>query len=53
MPNYSLVINSQFHPFSYQDMIAPVALATQAQQDLEDKYSTLGEQSGAYDKLAN
>lgn len=53
MPNYSLVINSQFHPFSYQDMIAPVALATQAQQDLEDKYSILGEQSGAYDKLAN
>lgn len=53
MPNYSLVVNSQFHPFSYQDMVAPVALATQAQQDLEDKYSSMAEQSGAYNKLAN
>lgn len=53
MPDYSLVVNSQFHPFSYQDMLAPVAASTQAQQAIEDQYSNISQQAGAYDKLLN
>lgn len=53
MPNYNLVVNSQFHPFSYQEMVTPLIQSTQAQQDLEDKYSSMAEQSGLYNKLAN
>ena len=41
MPDYSLVVNSQFQPFSYQEMLAPVLQATQAQQDIENQYSML------------
>ena len=41
MPDYSLVVNSQFQPFSYQEMLAPVLMATQAQQDIENQYSML------------
>lgn len=41
MSDYSLVVNSQFQPFSYQEMLAPVLMATQAQQDIENQYSML------------
>ena len=41
MPNYSLISNAHFRPFSYQDMLAPVLAATQAHQAVEDAYSTL------------
>lgn len=41
MANYSLVINSQFHPISYQEMIDPVVRTQQAQDALEDRYSEL------------
>ena len=39
MANYSLVINSQFKPFSYSEMLAPVMQSTQAQQAVEDAVS--------------
>ena len=42
MANYSLVSNAKFRPFSYQEMLAPVLMATQAHQAVEDAYSTLG-----------
>lgn len=45
MPNYSLVINSQFKPFSYQDMLAPTLMATQAHQELEDLYGEVGDEA--------
>lgn len=41
MPNYDLVINSRFTPFSYQEMLAPVLMASQMHQDLENQYGDL------------
>ena len=41
MANYSLVVNSKFRPFEYQELLAPVLMATQAHHELEDKYAEL------------
>lgn len=53
MANYSLVINSQFKPFSYQEMLAPTLMATQAHQELENQYGELATKASIWDKLAN
>lgn len=53
MANYSLVINSQFKPFSYQEMLAPVMQATQAHQELESAYSELETKANIWDKMAS
>jgi hypothetical protein len=53
MANYSLVINSRFRPFSYQEMLAPTLQSTQAHQALEDAYSTLGLQAGTVESMLN
>lgn len=41
MPNYSLVINSQFKPFTYEELSRPVDNATKAHRELEDAYAKL------------
>lgn len=51
MANYSLVINSQFKPFSYSEMLAPVAQSTQAQQAVEDAYSELETKANIWDGM--
>ena len=53
MPNYSLVINSQFKPFSYQEMLAPALMATQAHQELENQYGELATKASVWDEMAN
>lgn len=53
MANYSLVINSQFHPFSYSDFSAPIQESTKAQQDLENQYSDLSTKSNIWDNMVN
>lgn len=53
MPNYSLVINSQFKPFSYQEMLAPVLMATQAHQELENQYGELATKANVWEEMAN
>lgn len=53
MANYSLIINSQFKPFSYQEMLAPTLMATQAHQALEDQYGELSTKANIWDKMAN
>lgn len=50
--NY-LVINSQFKPFSYAEMLQPLAQATEAHQSLEDQYSDLSTKSNIWEELAN
>lgn len=52
MPDYSLVVNSQFQPFSYQEMLAPVLQATQAQQDIENQYSMLDSEANTIQQRA-
>lgn len=39
--NYSLILNTRFNPFSYQEMVAPVLAATQAHQAVEEDYANL------------
>lgn len=38
---FNITVNSQFKPFSYQELLAPVLMATQAHQALEEEYDTL------------
>lgn len=53
MPNYSLVINSQFKPFSYAEMLQPTLQATQAHQALEDAYGELSQKANVWEEMAN
>ena len=53
MANYSLVINSQFKPFSYQKMLAPTLMATQAHQELENQYGDLATKASVWEEMAN
>ena len=53
MANYSLVINSQFKPFSYQEMLAPTLMATQAHQELENQYGELATEASVWEEMAN
>lgn len=53
MANYSLVIGSKFSPFSYQELLQPALMATQAHQELENQYSELATKANIWDKLAN
>ena len=53
MPNYGLVINSRFRPFSYQEMLAPTLQATQAHQAVEDAYSELEMKANTLETVLN
>lgn len=53
MANYSLVINSKFRPFSYQELATPVMQMTQAHQQLEEQYAELQTKANIWDKMAN
>lgn len=50
MANYSLVINSRFRPFEYQELLAPVLMATQAHQALEEAYGNLDTEAAVWDR---
>lgn len=52
MANYSLIINSQFDPFTYDDLVKPVNAATAAHQNLEDIYGTLESEANKWEKIA-
>lgn len=47
----SIIINSKFRPFSFQEMLQPVAMAAQAHQALEDQYSELDTKASMWEKL--
>ena len=53
MANYSLVINSKFRPFEYQELLAPVLAAEQAHQAVENQYAELAAKSSIWDRLTN
>lgn len=52
MANYSLIINSQFDPFTYDDLVKPINAATAAHQNLEDIYGTLESEANKWEKIA-
>ena len=53
MANYSLVINSRFKPFTYQELLAPAMQMTQAHQAVEEAYADLQTKASIWDKMAN
>lgn len=53
MANYSLVINSQFKPFSYQELLQPALMATEAQHNLEDQYADLESKASIWEGMVN
>lgn len=53
MPNLILTSNAKFRPFEYSEMLAPVLMATQAHQAIEEAYSELDSQANAIGSLAN
>lgn len=53
MPNYSLILDTKFKPFSYQEMLAPVQAATQAHQVLEEEYGAITAKAGEIASKAN
>ena len=53
MANYSLVIDSKFSPFSYEELLKPALMATQAHQELENQYSELATKANVWEEMAN
>ena len=53
MANYSLVINSRFRPFEFDEMLKPVMMAEQAHREIENAYSDLYNQAATVDSMAN
>lgn len=53
MANYSLVINSQFKPFSLERYLQPLQLYGQAYREQEDAYTDLITKTNIWDKLTN
>lgn len=53
MANYSLVIGSKYSPFTFDELLKPALLATQAHRELEDQYSELGIKANSWEDLIN
>lgn len=53
MPNYSYTSGAKFRPFSYQEMLQPLAAYTQEYNTIEEALGELGTKSDIFDKLAN
>ena len=53
MANYSLVIGSKYSPFTFEELLKPALLATEAHKELEDQYSELGVEASSWEDLIN
>lgn len=53
MANYSLVVGSEFKPFSLERYLEPYKIYGQAYREVEDAYTDLETKSNIWDKLAN
>lgn len=53
MRSNTLIINSKFKPFSYQEMLHPVLMADTAHKELETGFGELQLKSGVWDNLIN
>lgn len=53
MLSFAYTNQTNFRPFSYQEMLAPVLMATKAHQAVEEAYSELDSQANAIGSLAN
>ena len=46
--NLNLVVNSRFKPFSYQELLAPALMATEAHEKRQEAYDKLAEDSSKW-----
>lgn len=53
MANYSFVSNAKFRPFSYQEMLQPLAAYTQEYNTIQEGMGELGTKADVFDKMAN
>lgn len=53
MANYSLVVGSKYSPFTFEELLKPALLATQAHQAIEDQYTDLSVKANVWESLAN
>lgn len=53
MANYSLVVDSRFTPFTYQEMLQPIMAAQTAHQDIEEQYADLATKANIWEGMAN
>lgn len=53
MPSSSFIVNSEFQPMSYQELLHPVITQTQYQRELDEKYTQLDLQADKLEQLAN
>lgn len=53
MANYSLVVDSKFSPFTFQELLQPALMATQAHQELEKEYSNLATKANIWDGMVD
>lgn len=51
MANYSLTVSSEFRPFSYQELIAPIQHQSEVQDKLMDQYDTLSQQADVLEAM--
>lgn len=47
----AIIFGSKFKPFSYEEMLQPVASATNAQQQIEENYNTMSDKTNALDDI--
>lgn len=51
MPSFAYTNSTNFRPFSYEELLAPLLMATQAHQEVEEAYGALGTDAGAVGSL--
>lgn len=53
MPNYNLVVNSKFQPFSFERYIQPYQMYEEAYKEVENALGELATKASIWEKLAN
>ncbi len=48
-----LTIGAKYRPFSYEELIRPVAMATEMHAKIDEQYAALQEKAGVWENLAN
>lgn len=53
MANYNIVVGSKFKPFSYEEILQPLQMATIAHQDIENQYTELATKANVWEEMAD
>lgn len=53
MPNYIITTKANFKPFSYDELLSPVLMATKEHREIEDAYGDLESKANVWERLAN